>query len=315
MKSATIAFCLATTISLLGASKVDAALSAGCASYLNSLDSASNPLSKCRVYTALGFPGLTYAKDHDTTKLQKAISAYCETPACTWEQYDSVFKNLQTKCGSDMVPANAGSLGTTLYMWYLSPPQREAVCFKDTTTGSNSNNSCVVSTASGMIARGQFPDANPNEDDLYGYVQYVTPLTTIKGMDANAFCTSCNQQLANSCANYYSAHPSPFTLNFEQHLSSETLKNDLLFQYKSNCNAVLGVSPTGVFQPTNLAGAGSENGNGRGNGNGSGAGQQQETPSFVGNDASAAMNKARNTMTGMAVTVAVAAIVAAFGVI
>ena len=111
----TVAFSIATLFAVLG----DAALSPGCTSYLNSLDDPSSSLSKCRVYTALGFPNLTHANDHDTAKLQKAISTYCATPACSSAQYAGVFKDLQTKCGTDMVPANSATLGTVLYMWYV----------------------------------------------------------------------------------------------------------------------------------------------------------------------------------------------------
>ncbi|KAG0055399.1 hypothetical protein BGZ83_008672, partial [Gryganskiella cystojenkinii] len=58
-------------------------LSAACTQYLNSLAQPSNPLYQCRVYTALGFPGITHKNDHDTPKLQKAIVEYCAKPACT----------------------------------------------------------------------------------------------------------------------------------------------------------------------------------------------------------------------------------------
>lgn len=153
-----------------------------------------------------------------------------------------------------------------------------------------------------MIARAQFPDANPNEDDLYGYLQYVTPLTTVKGTNATSLCTSCNQQVANIFANYYTANPSPFSLNFEQNLSSAVLKNDLLYQYKSNCNAALGVSPTGVFQPTGVADVSG----------GSGSGLSQNTPSFLGSNANGATG-ARYSMAGA--VVAIAAMVAAFGIL
>ncbi|KAG0088593.1 hypothetical protein BGZ93_002670 [Podila epicladia] len=297
----TTTFCVAALFALLG----DAALSPGCASYLNTLDEPSNSLSKCRVYTALGFPNLTHAKDHDTAKLQKAISTFCATPACSSAQYAGVFKDLQSKCGADMVPSNAASLGTVLYMWYLSPPQREAVCYTD-----SKNNSCVVNSVREMIARAQFPDANPNEDDLYGYLQYVTPLTTVKGTNSTSLCTACNQQVANIFANYYTANPSPFSLNFEQNLSSDVLKNDLLYQYKSNCNAVLGVSPTGVFQPTNVNEV--NGGNESGSGSGSGSGSDPNTPSFLGNNANGMMSGASWKMTGAVVAMAM---VAALGIL
>ncbi|KAG0347078.1 hypothetical protein BG004_000138 [Podila humilis] len=285
---------------------VEATLSPGCTSYLNSLDAASNPLSKCRVYTALGFPNLTHAKDHDTAKLQKAISAYCATPACTTGQYQGVFKDLQSKCGADMVPENAGTLGTALYMWYLSPPQREAVCYTDA-----SNSTCVVKSVNEMISRAQFPDANPNEDDLYGYLQYVTPLTTVKGTNATALCTGCNQLVANIFANYYTANPSPFSLNFEQNLSSEVLKNDLLYQYKSNCNAVLAVAPKGTFQPTIVDDAGAMANGVSGSGSGSGSGQKM--PSFV--DSQGSVVRSSSIYIWAAVAAAIAAVVPAVGLV
>lgn len=186
---------------------------------------------------------------------------------------------------------------------YLSPPQRQAMCYTD-----SKNGSCVVNSVSEMIARAQFPDANPNEDDLYGYLQYVTPLTTVKGTNATSLCTACNQQVANIFANYYTANPSPFSLNFEQNLSSDVLKNDLLYQYKSNCNAALGVSPTGVFQPTNV----NEVSGGSGSGSGSGPGSDLKTPSFLGNNANGMMSGASWTMTGAVVAMAM---VAALGIL
>ncbi|KAG0348977.1 hypothetical protein BG004_003139 [Podila humilis] len=217
-------------------STAEAAVSAGCTTYLATLSAPSNPLAKCRVYTALGFPELTHAKDHDTVKLQKAITTYCAAPACTSEQYAGVFKDLQTNCAADMVAANQETLGATMYMWYLSAPQREAICLQnEAKTGS-----CVVDSVSEMIARAQLPDDNPNQDDLYNYLQYVTPMRSAKGANSTAFCTSCNQQVANIFSTYYTKTPSPFSLNFAQALTSEKLNTDLLFQYKSTCSANLG---------------------------------------------------------------------------
>ena len=94
-----------------------AALSAACNQYLTSLSQASNPLARCRVYTALGFPQMTYKNDHDTPKLQKTIVEYCSQPACTADQYAGVYKDLQTHCATDMVAANQNTLGVTMYMW------------------------------------------------------------------------------------------------------------------------------------------------------------------------------------------------------
>lgn len=98
-------------------SSAQAALSAGCQTYLTGLSAPTNNLAKCRVYTALGFPGLTHANDHDTPKLQKAITDYCATPACTPEQYAGVYKDINTNCAADMVAANQADLGATMYMW------------------------------------------------------------------------------------------------------------------------------------------------------------------------------------------------------
>ncbi|KAI8348409.1 hypothetical protein B0O80DRAFT_463028, partial [Mortierella sp. GBAus27b] len=98
-------------------STAEAALSAGCSAYLTSLSQPTNPLFKCRVYTALGFPGITGAGDHDTVKLQGKIDEYCATPACTADQYSGVYKDIQTNCGAaDMVAANQDVLGVAMYM-------------------------------------------------------------------------------------------------------------------------------------------------------------------------------------------------------
>ncbi|KAF9273340.1 hypothetical protein BGZ68_001598 [Mortierella alpina] len=228
-------------------STAEAALSAGCNTYLNGLSAASNPLAKCRVYSALGFPGLTHANDHDTVKLQKALTEYCAQPACTSEQYAGVYKDLQTNCAADMVPENQSTLGATLYMWYMSPAQREAVCLQDTT---NNSTSCVVQSINEMIARNQFPNANKNEDDLYGYLQYVTPMQSAKDTNATAFCTACNQKVANIFSNYYTKTPSTFLLNFDQKLDSTKLNGDLQYQYKTSCKVTLGTDESS-FKPVN----------------------------------------------------------------
>ncbi|KAF9968207.1 hypothetical protein BGZ70_005888 [Mortierella alpina] len=228
-------------------STTEAAISPGCNTYLTSLSAASNPLAKCRVYSALGFPGLTHTNDHDTVKLQKALTEYCAQPACTTEQYAGVFKDLQTNCAADMVLENQATLGATLYMWYLSPPQREAVCLQDTTKNSTS---CVIESINEMIARGHIPNANKNEDDLYGYLQYVTPMMSAKDTNATAFCTSCNQQVANIFSNYYTKTPSTFLLNFDQKLDSAKLNGDLQYQYKTSCKAELGKDGS-AFKPVN----------------------------------------------------------------
>lgn len=234
-------------------------LSTACSTYLNSLADPTNALYKCRVYTALGFPGLTHANDHDTGKLQTALTSYCAAPACTAAQYSTVYQSLQTNCAADMNTANQATLGTAMYMWYMSPAQREAVCFQDATK----TNSCVVDSINEMIARAQLPDNNPNEDDLYGYIQYVTPFVNMAGLNATQFCTPCNQQVANIFSNYYSKTPSPFSLNFAQNLTSATLNANILYMYKSNCGVTLGLPTStgnsttpGSFTPTNLTQAG-----------------------------------------------------------
>lgn len=229
-------------------STTEAAISPGCSTYLTSLSAASNPLAKCRVYSALGFPALTGANDHDTVKLQKALTEYCAQPACTTEQYAGVYKDFQTNCAADMIPENQDTLGATLYMWYLSPAQREAVCLQDSTKNSTS---CVVESVNEMIARGQFPNANKNEDDLYGYLQYVTPMMSAKDTNATAFCTSCNQQVANIFSNYYTKSPSTFLLNFVQKLDSAKLNSDLQYQYKTSCKVDLGKDGS-AFKPVNV---------------------------------------------------------------
>ncbi|KAF9152817.1 hypothetical protein BG015_004645 [Linnemannia schmuckeri] len=185
-------------------SSAQAALSPACTTYLTALSAPTNPLAKCRVYTSLGFPALTHANDHDTPKLQKAITDYCATPACTPEQY-------------------------------MSPPQREAVCLQ-----SSKNTTCVIDSINEMIARAQFPNNNKNEDDLYGYLQYVTPMQSVKDTNATAFCTTCNQQVANIFSNYYTKNPSPYVLNFEQKLTSAKYNDDLSYQYKTSCQVTLG---------------------------------------------------------------------------
>ncbi|KAF9319290.1 hypothetical protein BG003_009500 [Podila horticola] len=226
-------------------SSADAAISAGCTTYLATLSAA--PLAKCRVYTTLGFPELTHAKDHDTVKLQKALTDYCATPACPPEQYAGVFKDLQTNCASDMVAANQDTLGATMLMWYMSAPQRDAICLQNDAKTS----SCVIESINAMIASAQLPDNNPNQDDLYGYLQYVTPMLSAKNTSATVFCTSCNEQVANIFSNYYTKTPSPFPLNFSQNLTSVSYNTDLVYQYKSTCQANLGAD----FKPTKPTGA------------------------------------------------------------
>ncbi|KAF9570328.1 hypothetical protein EC968_001993 [Mortierella alpina] len=185
--------------------EVAAALSNDCEKFLKALDDPSNALGSCRVYTELGFPGITYAKDHDTPKLQKALTAYCATPACTIDKY-------------------------------MSPAQREAVCFQNAAkTGY-----CVIDSMNEMIARGQLPDSNPNEDDLYGYLQYVTPMANPISISTAEFCTPCNQQIANIFSTYYAKTPAPFPLNFEQGLTSDTLNINIMDQYQRNCGVTLG---------------------------------------------------------------------------
>lgn len=132
---------------------------------------------------------------------------------------------------------------------YLSAPQRDAVCLQNDAK----NASCVVESINGMIARAQFPNLNANEDDLYGYLQYVTPMMSASGTNATAFCTSCNEQVANIFSTYYTKTPSPYPLNFAQSLTSASLNTDLTYQYKSSCQTNLGPD----FKPTVPTGTGS----------------------------------------------------------
>jgi len=142
----------------------------------------------------------------------------------------------------------------------MSPAQREAICFVDATK----TNNCVIDSINDMIARAQLPDDNANEDDLYGYIQYVTPMASPTGTNATAFCTACNQQVANIFSNYYAKTPSPFSLNFAQNLTSATLNANLLDEYKRTCGTTLGLpsagsnGTAGSFQPTNLTQAGTK---------------------------------------------------------
>ncbi|KAF9198606.1 hypothetical protein BGZ49_000518 [Haplosporangium sp. Z 27] len=252
----------------LFATKTEAALSAGCSTYLNDLGTATNPLSQCRVYTTLGFPGITHTGDHNTTNMQSILDTYCAKPACTSAQYSQVYAGLQSNCAADMNAANQATLGTDMYMWYMSPAQRDAVCFKDT---SKTDTNCVITSINQMISRGQLPDANANEDDMYGYLQYVTPLANPTGINTTAFCTPCNQQIANIFSNYYTKNPSTYSLNFAQNLTSAVLNAALVDQYKVNCGATLGLpvpanganstSTNGTtFTPTNTTQSGKSSG-------------------------------------------------------
>ncbi|KAF9081645.1 hypothetical protein BGX23_000619 [Mortierella sp. AD031] len=249
-------FTTAIALALIAAATTEAVLSAGCNTYLNALAAPTHPLANCRVYTALGFPGITGAHDHDTAKLEKALTSYCATPACTDVQYAGVFKDLQANCGADMTADNQATLGTVMYMWYMSPAEREAVCYQDITK----NQHCVITSMNEMIERGQLPDANINEDDLYGYLQYVTPLTNPTNITATSFCTSCNQQIANIFANYYNKTPAPFSLNFAQNLTSAFLNTVLADQYRGFCgvtnlgspSVTIGTATPGGFQPTDV---------------------------------------------------------------
>lgn len=117
----------------------------------------------------------------------------------------------------------------------MSPPQREAICLQ-----SSKNTTCVIDSINEMIARTHYPDNNKNQDDLYGYLQYVTPMMSAKDTNATSFCTSCNQQVANIFVNYFTKSPSPYVLNFEQKLTSEKYNADLSYQYKSSCQVTLG---------------------------------------------------------------------------
>ncbi|KAF9976559.1 hypothetical protein BGZ73_008314 [Actinomortierella ambigua] len=237
---------LAAVVALVATT--EAALSAGCSKYVDGLLAPTNPLSQCRVYTTLGFPGLTFKADHDTPKLATALDAYCAKPACTDAQYKEVFDGLNTNCAADMVAANEAELSAILYMWYLSPAQQKSVCFKNTAT----NKYCVIESMDGMIARKQFPDSNPNQDDLYGYLQYVTPLLRPVNMSNADFCTPCNQQVANIFATYFKKTPSTFPLNFAQNLNSTTLYNDLEYQYKTACKVdITAPQDPNAFKPSN----------------------------------------------------------------
>ncbi|KAF9216104.1 hypothetical protein BGZ59_011030 [Podila verticillata] len=244
-------FSTSIAVIALGAalSSAEAALSAGCTTYLATLSAA--PLAQCRTYSAIGFssPTFTFAGDRDTVKLQKALTDFCAKPACTPDQYAGVFKDLQTNCAADMVAANQDTLGATMYMWYLSPPQRDAVCLQNDAK----NASCVIESINGMVAQNQFPNNNTNENDLYGYIQYVTPMQSARGTNATSFCTSCNEQVANIFSTYYTKTPSPFSLNFAQSLTSASLNTDLTYQYKSTCQTNLGPD----FKPTVPTGSGS----------------------------------------------------------
>ncbi|KAF9581196.1 hypothetical protein BGW38_001876 [Lunasporangiospora selenospora] len=195
---------------------VEAVLSSGCSSFINSLSDASNPLKHCRVYTALGFPELTHAKDHDTEKLQKALTAYCtNNPACTADQYSSVYTNLVKNCAGDMTPENQGSIATVLYMWYLSPAQREAICFLDTDAKSTngSGTSCVANIFVNHFTRMPAP----------------FPLSLVS--------------------------PQEQTTSPGQNLTSDYLKMNLLDQYKRNCDVTLGVSASAIVEAYTAANA------------------------------------------------------------
>lgn len=125
-------FSTSIAVIALGAalSSAEAALSAGCTTYLATLSAA--PLAQCRTYTAIGFSSstFTFKGDHDTVKLQKALTDFCAKPACTPDQYAGVFKDLQTNCAADMVAANQDTLGATMYMWYVKAKVKEKAAQK-----------------------------------------------------------------------------------------------------------------------------------------------------------------------------------------
>jgi hypothetical protein len=149
----------------------------------------------------------------------------------------------------------------------MSPAQRDAICLREDGSSisqvdlpeSISNNistkslACVTKSIETMLINKQFPNQNPNEDDLYGYLQFVTPFLSARSTNmtspATQFCSSCNQQVANVFSNYYQNHPSPYSLNFAQQLSSDRLNGDLKYQYKASCGVDLGKAG---FKPENV---------------------------------------------------------------
>jgi len=150
----------------------------------------------------------------------------------------------------------------------VSPAQRDAICLREDGSSitqadlaeSKSNNisttslACVTKSIQTMLTNNQFPNQNPNEDDLYGYLQFVTPFLSAKSTNVTdvkgQFCSSCNQQVANVFSTYYQKSPSPFpSLSLDRALTVDRLRDDLKFQYKSSCGVDLGSS---TFKPVNL---------------------------------------------------------------
>lgn len=176
---------------------------------------------------------------------------FCHTSICIHKKLGELFSCSVQDVDPSLSPV---VIFLPVPLRYASPAQRDAICFQNAAkTGS-----CVIDSINEMIARSQLPDNNENEDDLYGYLQYVTPFTNMNGLNTTQFCTSCNQQVANIFSNYYKNTPSPYVLNFEQKLTSATLNANILDMYKRNCGATLGLPPStgnttvpGAFTPTN----------------------------------------------------------------
>ncbi|KAG0050532.1 hypothetical protein BGZ83_004694, partial [Gryganskiella cystojenkinii] len=150
---------------------------------------------------------------------------------------------------------------------YMSPAQREAICLREDGSSitqvdlpqasniSTTSLACVTKSINVMLQNNQFPNKNANEDDLYGYLQFVSPFLSEGSTNVSStaqFCSSCNQQVANIFSNYYEKNPSPYSLNFAQQLKSDRLNGDLKFQYKKSCSIDLGVKDKDAFKPTNV---------------------------------------------------------------
>ncbi|KAF9082121.1 hypothetical protein BGX27_004637 [Mortierella sp. AM989] len=135
---------------------------------------------------------------------------------------------------------------STVLNRYLPSAQRKAVCLQDPAKNSNR----VIESTNETIARAQLPNDNKNEDGLYGYLQYVTPMTSFKG-NTTTFYTPCNPKVAN-ISNHYINSLSPYVLNFARQLKSSDLNADIQYHYKANCKVTLGTDQSS-FKPTYLA--------------------------------------------------------------
>ncbi|RUO95713.1 hypothetical protein BC936DRAFT_143388 [Jimgerdemannia flammicorona] len=210
--------------------------------------------SGCRTLIATGIQAIAVQQQNNTSPqpFLSTLQTYCAKPRCADSVYKQVFQDLKTTCSQDLATVKTDTnLAATVYQWYLSVPQHDAICTQ------NGAGYCWTDIITSLNSINFLPWNLTSQKDLFDYTNYFLPITTPNtGMTQAVLCQECLVKYANIFNAWYVNNPSIMSLSQDGLLNSTSLQQPLTYVYQHTCSVILS-TVTNSSVPSSAAGSGS----------------------------------------------------------